>query len=52
MQVEKTVFAALFFSGEHAKTKVLKICEAFGANNKRSKYSDEDFLSFHLLKKR
>lgn len=29
--VEKTVFV-VFFSGEQAKTKVLKICEAFGAN--------------------
>ncbi|KAK9154141.1 hypothetical protein Sjap_001621 [Stephania japonica] len=29
--VQKTVFV-VFFSGEQAKTKVLKICEAFGAN--------------------
>ncbi|KAH7542571.1 hypothetical protein FEM48_Zijuj02G0088100 [Ziziphus jujuba var. spinosa] len=29
--VEKTVFV-VFFSGEQAKTKILKICEAFGAN--------------------
>uniref|UniRef100_A0A5B7BBN9 V-type proton ATPase subunit a n=1 Tax=Davidia involucrata TaxID=16924 RepID=A0A5B7BBN9_DAVIN len=29
--VEKTVFI-VFFSGEQAKTKILKICEAFGAN--------------------
>jgi vacuolar-type H+-ATPase subunit I/STV1 len=30
-QVEKTVFV-VFFAGERAKTKVVKICEAFGAN--------------------
>lgn len=29
--VEKTVFV-VFFSGEQAKTKILKICDAFGAN--------------------
>ncbi|KAF8395009.1 hypothetical protein HHK36_018948 [Tetracentron sinense] len=29
--IEKTVFV-VFFSGEQAKTKILKICEAFGAN--------------------
>ncbi|KAK6935991.1 V-type ATPase, V0 complex, 116kDa subunit family [Dillenia turbinata] len=29
--VEKTVFV-VFFSGEQARTKILKICEAFGAN--------------------
>lgn len=31
LQVEKTVFV-VFFSGEQARNKVLKICEAFGAN--------------------
>lgn len=31
IQVEKTVFV-VFFAGERAKTKVIKICEAFGAN--------------------
>jgi len=31
IQVEKTVFV-VFFAGERAKTKVVKICEAFGAN--------------------
>lgn len=31
MQVEKTIFV-VFFSGEQARTKILKICEAFGAN--------------------
>lgn len=31
LQVEKLVFV-VFFSGERAKTKVMKICEAFGAN--------------------
>ena len=31
LQIEKTVFV-VFFSGEQAKTKILKICEAFGAN--------------------
>ncbi|PNY03655.1 vacuolar proton ATPase a1-like protein [Trifolium pratense] len=30
-QVEKTVFV-VFFSGEQARRKILKICEAFGAN--------------------
>lgn len=30
-KVEKTVFV-VFFAGERAKTKVVKICEAFGAN--------------------
>lgn len=30
-QVEKNVFV-VFYSGERAKTKILKICEAFGAN--------------------
>ncbi|XP_073148737.1 V-type proton ATPase subunit a3-like [Henckelia pumila] len=30
-KVEKNVFA-VFFSGERAKNKILKICEAFGAN--------------------
>ncbi|XP_024960444.1 V-type proton ATPase subunit a2-like [Cynara cardunculus var. scolymus] len=30
-KVEKNVFA-VFFSGERAKSKILKICEAFGAN--------------------
>ena len=31
LQVEKIVFV-VFFSGEQARTKILKICEAFGAN--------------------
>lgn len=31
LQVEKTIFV-VFFSGEQARTKILKICEAFGAN--------------------
>lgn len=31
VQVEKNVFL-VFFSGEKAKSKILKICEAFGAN--------------------
>lgn len=31
VQVEKNVFVA-FFSGERAKNKILKMCEAFGAN--------------------
>lgn len=30
-QVEKNVFI-VFYSGERAKNKILKICEAFGAN--------------------
>lgn len=31
LQVEKTIFV-VFFSGQQAKTKILKISEAFGAN--------------------
>jgi V-type H+-transporting ATPase subunit a len=31
LQVEKCVFV-VFFAGERARTKILKICEAFGAN--------------------
>ena len=31
LQVEKMVFV-VFFSGEQARTKILKICEAFGAS--------------------
>ena len=31
LQVEKNVFV-VFYSGERAKNKILKICEAFGAN--------------------
>ncbi|XP_077220059.1 V-type proton ATPase subunit a2-like [Tasmannia lanceolata] len=37
-KVEKNVFV-VFYSGERAKTKILKICEAFGAN--LYPYSDE-----------
>lgn len=38
-KIEKNAFV-VFYSGERAKTKILKICEAFGAN----RYSfDEDF---------
>lgn len=37
-QVEKNVFV-VFYSGERAKNKVLKICEAFGAN--RYPFSEE-----------
>lgn len=31
LQVEKNVFV-VFFSGDRAKNKILKICDAFGAN--------------------
>lgn len=31
LQIEKIVFV-VFFSGEQAKTKILKICDAFGAS--------------------
>lgn len=31
MQIEKNVFL-VFYAGERAKAKILKICEAFGAN--------------------
>lgn len=37
-KVEKNVFV-VFYSGERAKTKILKICEAFGAN--RYPFSDD-----------
>lgn len=31
LQIEKNVFV-IFFSGERVKNKILKICDAFGAN--------------------
>lgn len=31
LQIEKNVFV-VFYSGERAKNKILKICDAFGAN--------------------
>lgn len=31
VQVDKVVFV-VFFAGERARTKIMKICEAFGAN--------------------
>jgi len=31
LQTEKNVFV-IFYAGERAKAKILKICEAFGAN--------------------
>jgi len=38
LQVNKNVFI-VFFSGERAKNKIVKICEAFGAN--RYTFSDD-----------
>lgn len=38
LQAEKNVFV-VFYSGERAKSKILKICEAFGAN--RYPFSEE-----------
>lgn len=42
-QVEKNVFV-IFYSGEGLKSKILKICEAFGAN----RYSVADDLGKQL----
>lgn len=45
LQTEKNVFV-VFYSGERAKTKILKICEAFGAN--RYPFT-EDFGKQHQM---
>jgi V-type H+-transporting ATPase subunit a len=45
-KVEKNVFA-IFFSGEKAKSKILKICEAFGAN--RYAFTDEPGKQAELI---
>lgn len=56
IQVEKNVFA-VFFSGEKAKSKILKICEAFGANrysfsediSKQAQMITEVFIMFRFM---
>ncbi|KAL1554314.1 V-type proton ATPase subunit a3 [Salvia divinorum] len=45
-KVEKNVFA-VFFSGERAKNKILKICEAFGAN--RYSFSEDGSKQSQLI---
>ncbi|XP_021753540.1 V-type proton ATPase subunit a3-like [Chenopodium quinoa] len=46
-KVEKNVFV-IFYSGERAKNKILKICEAFGAN--RYPFSDDFGKQAQMLK--
>ncbi|XP_021849943.1 V-type proton ATPase subunit a3 [Spinacia oleracea] len=46
-KVEKNVFV-IFYSGERAKTKILKICEAFGAN--RYPFSEDFGKQAQMLK--
>lgn len=46
-KVEKNVFA-IFYSGERAKNKILKICEAFGAN--RYPFSEDIGKQAQMLK--
>ncbi|CAN1255944.1 V-type proton ATPase subunit a3 [Linum perenne] len=45
-KVEKNVFV-IFFSGERAKTKILKICDAFGAN--RYPFSEDVSKQGHMI---
>ncbi|KAF3446386.1 hypothetical protein FNV43_RR11565 [Rhamnella rubrinervis] len=45
-KVEKNVFI-IFFSGERAKNKILKICEAFGAN--RYPFADDLGKQFQMI---
>ena len=45
-QVEKNVFV-IFYSGERAKNKILKICEAFGAN--RYPFADDLGKQFQMI---
>ncbi|KAK6939399.1 V-type ATPase, V0 complex, 116kDa subunit family [Dillenia turbinata] len=47
-KVEKNVFV-VFYSGEKAKNKILKICEAFGAN--RYPFADEIGKRFQMIYK-
>ena len=47
IQVEKNVFI-IFYSGERAKNKILKICEAFGAN--RYPFSEDFGKQDQMLK--
>lgn len=45
-QVEKVVFL-VFYSGERAKTKITKICEAFGAN--RYVFPEDDIRQAQMI---
>ncbi|KAK3009734.1 hypothetical protein RJ639_013076 [Escallonia herrerae] len=45
--VEKNVFI-VFYSGERAKNKILKICDAFGAN--RYPFTDDVGKQYHMIK--
>ena len=45
-QVEKNVFV-IFYSGERAKEKIRKICEAFGAN--RYPFTDDLGKQFQMI---
>ena len=45
-QVEKNVFV-IFYSGERAKNKILKICDAFGAN--RYPFVDDLGKQFQMI---
>ncbi|KAJ8772709.1 hypothetical protein K2173_027886 [Erythroxylum novogranatense] len=45
-KVEKNVFA-VFYSGERAKSKILKICDAFGAN--RYSFSEDHSKQFQMM---
>lgn len=46
IQVEKNVFI-VFYSGERAKNKVLKICDAFGAN--RYPFTDDIGKQYQMI---
>ncbi|KAK2971506.1 hypothetical protein RJ640_020912 [Escallonia rubra] len=46
-KVEKNVFV-VFYSGERAKNKILKICDAFGAN--RYPFTDDVGKQYHMIK--
>lgn len=45
-QVEKNVFV-VFYSGERAKNKILKICDAFGAN--RYPFTDDIGKQYQII---
>lgn len=45
-QVEKNVFV-VFYSGERAKSKILKICDAFGAN--RYPFTDDQGKQYQMI---
>ena len=46
LQVDKNVFV-VFYSGERVKGKILKICDAFGAN--RYPFSDDLGKQFQMI---